>query len=265
MLAAINSRFYAGEVAHYRFLPKIHSFKYKVFSLCVDLDELDEINRFKGFSVNAFNLLSFHENDYGLGQLGLRQYVNSVLTKRGFSEATSRIELLCYPRILGYVFNPLSIYFCYDQDNNLQVVMYEVSNTFGDRHSYLLNVDTQHEIKQECEKALYVSPFMPMQCYYQFEIKLKNNRVSTLIKLFNFEDEHLLNALFVGEKRNFDEENVKDLFFSYPLMTLKVVIGIHWEALRLWVKKVKLVKREKQRKFSISWKDAQGKMHYESL
>ena len=138
-MAELNSAVFAGVVMHHRFIPKRHRFIYRVFSFCLDLDELPQLNkRFRFFAINRFNLFSFHEKDHGRGDGQLRQEITDLLTSRGYATATARIELLCYPRILGYTFNPLSVYFCYNQDNGLEVILYEVSNTFGQRHSYLL-------------------------------------------------------------------------------------------------------------------------------
>lgn len=261
----LNSCFFVGQIMHQRFAPTHHAFKYNVFCLCVDLDELELLDQYHGFSLNRFNLLSFNERDYGLAKPDLSCYVKGLLTSKGFAHASARIELLCYPRILGYVFNPLSIYFCYDCEDKVKVVLYEVSNTFGDRHTYLIATDADNQIKQRCDKNLYVSPFMPMQCYYDFDIGCDSDKMDVSIKLFDQQDKHLLTAFFSGLHCLFNGTNINKLFVSHPLMTFKVVFGIHWQALKLWFKKVKLVDRQKAPKYSISWQDAQGKTHYESL
>jgi DUF1365 family protein len=261
----LNSCFFVGQIKHQRFAPTNHAFKYKVFCMCIDLDELKLLNQYSGFSINRFNLLSFNERDYGAAKPDLSCYVKDLLASKGFTNATTRIELLCYPRMLGYVFNPLSIYFCYDHEDKVQVVLYEVTNTFGDRHSYLIATNADNQIKQRCDKKLYVSPFMPMQCYYDFDIEHNGDKMDVSIKLFDQQDKHLLTAFFSGLHCLFNGKNIKRLFLSHPLMTLKVVYGIHWQAFRLWCKKVKLVNRKKAPKYSVSWQDAQGKTHYESL
>lgn len=264
-MASLRSCFYTGHVVHSRVSPARHRFRYRTFSLCIDLDELSTLNQIRGFSVNRFNLLSFYEKDHGLGQGKLREYINRLLTERGHAHATHRIELLCYPRILGYVFNPLSVYFCYDQQQTLQLVVYEVSNTFGQRHSYLLTVKDCENVLQSCDKKMYVSPFMPIDCRYHFHIKPPQKAVTIAIRQYQADQQPLFSAAFTGQQQPFTSRNLHRLFISHPLMTLKVIAAIHWEALQLWRKRVALQPRNAHPAHSISWQDERGECHYESL
>ena len=275
MTEALQSGIYCGHVLHHRLSPKRHRFVYRVFSLCLDLDELPRLHRkLRWLSVNRFNLFSFHEKDHGTGRQGLKSQISGLLNARGYPEATAKIQLLCYPRILGYVFNPLSVYFCYDAAGQLRVVIYEVTNTFGERHSYLLPVNAQSPdswVKQQSDKRMYVSPFMPMATRYRFRI-LPPNETRTAVCIQQDQREvdsreaHRLFASFTGRRRPLDNRSLLTVFLLYPLMTLKVIAGIHWEALRLWRKGLKLQPRDKHLQASgLSWRDHHGDMHHERL
>ncbi|TNE79368.1 MAG: DUF1365 domain-containing protein, partial [Gammaproteobacteria bacterium] len=220
------------------------------------------------------NLFSFHETDHGVGQRGLKSQICRLLNARGYPEATAKIRLLCYPRILGYVFNPLSVYFCYDASGQLRVVIYEVTNTFGERHSYLLPVNHQSPdswVKQQSDKRMYVSPFMPMATRYRFRILPPDEaRTAVCIQQEQLETgspvAHRLFASFTGRRQPLNNRSLLALFLTYPLMTLKVIAGIHWEALRLWRKGLKLQPRDKHLQASgLSWRDQHGEIHHERL
>ncbi|GGB91829.1 DUF1365 domain-containing protein [Marinobacterium zhoushanense] len=262
----LNSRVYCGQVMHHRFSPKRHRFVYSVFSLLLDLDELQDLpRRVKGFSLNRFNLFSLHEKDHGAGQGQLRDEIECLLRRQGYGDATARILLLCYPRILGYVFNPLSVYFCYDSQQHLAVVIYEVSNTFGERHSYLIKVDEgDRTIRQQCSKSMYVSPFTPPVSDYNFRIQPPAARIAVCISQLSSE-QRLLHATFTGKAENLGCWSAVSLFFRYPMMTLKVIGAIHWEALRLWLKGVPVYRHESGHRFSVSWQDKDGVRHYEII
>lgn len=277
-MAEQQSALYAGHVMHHRMYPVKHRFIYRVFSCCLDLDELPQLNRLKLFSVNRFNLFSFHEKDHGLSDGQLAQQIRDLLTARGYQRATHRIKLLCYPRILGYAFNPLSVYFCYAADGQLAVILYEVSNTFGSRHTYLLEADPQADIiRHGCHKQMYVSPFMPMATAYHFRIKPPAEQIAVCIRQTERLSEPetgeshsstatpILHATFSGQHTTLNDRTLIKMFLKYPLMTLKVIGGIHWEALKLWRKKLSIQPREKTITSTISWQDKTGAQHYESL
>jgi len=260
---------YEGQVMHHRLQPVNHRFVYRVFSCLIDLDELPLINRLKLFSVNAFNLFSFYERDHGDGKGNLVAQVRRRLADCGYASAGHRVRLLCYPRILGYVFNPLSVYFCYNADQKLEVILYEVNNTFGSTHTYLLPVENEDKVvHQDCGKLLYVSPFMPMDAAYEFYIKPPGERVSlTINQTMQKQDDRqaMFNACFNGQRRPLRDGQLLRLFFKYPMMTLKIMGGIHWEALKLWRKKLPIQPGRPKSSRSISWQDNNGITHYESL
>jgi len=241
----MRSKLYAGQVMHHRFMPKRHRFIYRVVSMLLDLDEADTNSLgLKLFSIDRFNLFSWRNRDHGDGtDTPLARQVRILLEERGFSEFNHRIQLLCYPRILGFVFNPLSVYYCYDKSDRLGVILYEVSNTFGERHTYCIQVPEQaNVVRQQATKAFYVSPFMPMSADYQFRMVPPDSRVSVCIRQTE-NQQSLLHATFTGERRELNDKALFGVFIKYPLMTLKVIAGIHWEALQLWRKGVKLQPR----------------------
>jgi DUF1365 family protein len=240
---------YVGKVMHARLKPIGHRFSYRVISLLIDLDELDAADRQSPlFAVNRAALYSFHEVDHGdCDGSPLRAYVQRRAAERGIDLTGGRVLLLCYPRLLGYTFNPLSAYFCYRTDGELALIIYEVRNTFGEIHPYVLPVTPDQisdaGVRQSQEKLLYVSPFIEMTARYHFRVLPPRRRVQIRI-LETDNNGPLLAATFSGERRALSTAGLLRSFFAFPLVTLKIVAAIHSEALRLWVKGVRLVPRE---------------------
>lgn len=235
---------YEGVVAHRRLRPAAHSFSYRVFSLLLDIDRIDEAsNGLRFFSRNAFNLFSFFDRDHAAGDDGpLPARIRAMLWGAGF-RGDGRILLLCYPRILGYVFNPLAVYYCHAADGRLEAVIYEVRNTFGETHSYFIAVEGDApRIRQFAEKAFYVSPFMDMDQRYAFDLNRPGEALSVAIR--NIDSAGLIfSASFKGARRAMTDRALISTFFRYPLMTLKIIAAIHWEAARLFVKGLKFRRR----------------------
>ena len=167
-----HSALYFGEVMHQRVRPRRHRLRYRVFFLFADLDELGSLSRrLRLFSYNKFNLFSFLDRDHGPSDgSSLRHWVERHLAEAGIDLEGGPIRLLCFPRVLGYVFNPLTVYFCYRRGGEIAAVLYEVNNTFGERHTYLVPVDADGSgpLSHHCEKNLYVSPFNAVEGGVQF-------------------------------------------------------------------------------------------------
>jgi DUF1365 family protein len=239
---------YIGDVMHARLKPVGHRFSYRVMSLLIDLDRLDIADRQTPlFGVNRAALYSFNEADHGERDgSSLRLYAQRCAAEHGLDLTGGRVLLLCYPRLLGYTFNPLSVYFCYRADGLPALIIYEVRNTFGDIHAYALPVKSNEisaaGIRQEQDKRFYVSPFVEMDMRYHFRVMPPEDRVKLRI-LETGSDGPLLSATFSGHRRALTTGELLRSFFSLPIVTVKIIAAIHWEALRLWLKGVRLVPR----------------------
>jgi len=241
-----RSAIYAGDVVHARTRPRRHRLHYRVFSLLLDLDELPELSRrLRLFGHNRPAVFSFWDRDHGDGGSGaLRAWVEQELHNAGLDLGRPRIEVLCYPRIWGYVFNPLTVYFCHDEDGALRAILYEVSNTFGERMTYVIAVNgSPNAVRQRAPKLHYVSPFVPMEARYDFLIRPPAERVIIRIDEADAEG-HFLRAVFSGRRRTLSDRALLALLFAYPLMSLKVTAAIHFEALRLWLKGVPVFRHQ---------------------
>ena len=236
------SALYSGWVMHQRLRPLRHRLRYRMFSLLVDVDQLPAVaRRLRLFSLNRFNVFSLHERDYTDGASSLREGVERQLRLAGLAGG-GPICLLTMPRILGYAFNPLNVYFCYTPQGELNAVLYEVNNTFGERHSYLIEVQAAGRcggvIEQRCAKRLHVSPFLPLHMHYQFRVTAPNAQGAPLsIGVAAHDDQGpVLNARFDAHRRPLSDIALAATLVSHPLLTLKVIGAIHWQALRLFIK-----------------------------
>ena len=239
---------YFGEVMHARLKPVGHRFSYRVMSLLIDLDRLDAADRQSPlFGVNRAALYGFHEADHGRRDgSSLRGYAQVCAAEHGVDLTGGRVLLLCYPRLLGFTFNPLSVYFCHSARGELALIIYEVRNTFGDIHAYVLPLKpgehSEAGVRQQQDKLLYVSPFVEMAMRYHFRVSPPGDNVKLRI-LETDRDGPLLSATFNGRRRTLTTAALLRAFFALPLVTLKIVAAIHWEALRLWLKGARLVPR----------------------
>ena len=244
---------YKGFVTHRRFKPLRHYFSYKTFSILFDLNELEDLHKkISIFSFNGFNIFSFYNKDHGPRDGNdLTEWVKINLKKYNLNFNVSKIKLLCFPRVLGYAFNPLSIFYCYD-GNVLKAILYEVKNTFNEQHTYVFPVkNTSKIITQQCNKKFYVSPFIGMDTFYNFRLTEPDKSIRILIKQMD-KAEKVLVACQVGTRQIMSSKQLLVNFFTHPMMTFKIMISIHYEALCLWKKGAIFQKKQDKIKNNIS-------------
>ena len=242
----INSSIYNGQVIHKRFKPKVHSFRYDVFSLLIDLSELETLDKqVNFFSYNKFNWISFYDKDHGdRDGSSLINWVQKNLRKNNISTENIKIKILCYPRIFGFVFNPLSVFYVYNSNENLISILYEVKNTFGEQHTYIFRIEKDANlIQNNCSKKFHVSPFIQMNCNYFFRLLKPGNKISVIIDQYENEDK-ILYASQDGIRTDFNTKYLIKSFLNHPLMTFKIIIAIHYEAFKLWAKGIKFIKKK---------------------
>ena len=231
---------YVGAVTHRRMRPVAHALRYRLFQLYLDLDEAQAVTRKSwvlGF--NRPRLMSFHERDHGdSSQTPLKLQIEARVTAAGLATGGA-VRVLCMPRILGFVFNPITLYMCHAISGELTAVVYEVNNTFGNRTFYVLPAATP--IRHGAAKAMHVSPFMDMDLDYDFALGQPGETFGITIRVGQG-GETLLVAAFQGARRPLTDTSLLRVWASHPLLTFKVVAGIHWEALKLWRKGMRLRK-----------------------
>ena len=245
----MRSALYSGVVAHGRTRPRRHRLNYRVFMLALDLDELEDLaGRLKLFAHNGWNLVSLHDRDFaGKVRSPLRPQIEARLAEFGFDLAGGRITLLCMPRLLGHGFNPLSVYFCHDRDGRLAATIHAVRNTFGERRDYVLPVEASPDaplldgrVRQACGKRFHVSPFMPMDLDYQFDLLPPGDRVGVGVTVHD-DAGLLLAASFAGERRALTDGALLKAVVSHPWQVAGVLAAIHWEAVKMVLKGFRLL------------------------
>jgi DUF1365 family protein len=235
----LSSSLYAGVVSHARVKPRRHKLAYRIFMLLIDLDELPGL-KLKTLGVGGFNLFGFDPKRFGAqgSEEGsgrpLKAQIEATLAEAGIAHG-GPIRMLAMPQILGRAFNPLTVYFCHAPNRTLTAILYEVNNTFGERHSYLIPAPNAALIKQGCAKEFYVSPFMDMDLTYAFRILRPEERVLVAVDTSDA-DGLILTASFSGERRPLTDAALVKAWLTHPWMSVGVVAAIHFEALKIWLK-----------------------------
>jgi DUF1365 family protein len=246
-----TSALYDGETWHRRFRPVQHFLRYRLFMLLLDLDELPGLDRrLRHFGYNRSRLISFRDRDHLDGSTTpLRAQVEGHLRRAGLP-CGGPIRVLCMPRVLGQVFNPLTVYYCYPPGvaKAPMAILYEVNNTFGQRHAYLLRADASDDkrIRNACDKRFYVSPFMDMALGYRFRLRPPSEGAGDPLSVeidVDDTDGRILAAAFLAKRQPLTDATLIRAVLSHPLLMLKVVGAIHWEAVKLWLKGLRLKPR----------------------
>ena len=231
-----------GRVMHRRHHPVEHHFEYPVFFLLINIDELETLDNWL-FGINRRRPLAFNFSDHGDGG-DPRSWVRRELANNGIVDCTGSIRVQTFPRVFGYLFNPVSFWYCERDDGSVGAIIAEVNNTFGERRSYVLTPDAEngafHSVS--AKKHLYVSPFYPVEGYYRFHFNIDFDSPRVRIDYFNGGKLQLNTAVW-GKSLRLSTSSLLSALGRHPLMTFGVIIRIHWQALRLWSKGVKLSQR----------------------
>ncbi len=252
-MTRFDSALYRGRVSHTRLAPFPHRFEYRVYYGLFDIDELERLDReLRLFSLDRFNLFSFQSGKHGPDTgSSLRNWVDELLGESGIVLDGGPVRLLAFPRVLGYVFDPISIWYCYGPDDDLRAVIHEVRNTFGDKHWYVVPIDTTADLRHGFDKSLHVSPFNPMNQRYEFTVNQPAERLTVGIAQSNASGVMFRAGLRL-RRLPLTDRNLLRLFITHPLVTFKAVGAIHWEALRLSIKGARFHKRPEPRSRNVT-------------
>jgi len=237
----VNSSIYECRIMHQRSSPREHRFAYNVFLFALDLDEIDEIaSRVVLFSHNRWNATTFRDDDHLPGPFPqLRLNVENLIRKHGVSQKPSRILLITSARILGYIFNPVSYYLCYDEAGKPLCAIAEISNTYGEMKPFFISGDafTSGSFRARMTKHFYISPFLDLSDELEFTIEPPGDRLRIATDTWRG-DERILAAGIRGVRRPLTTGSLAKALLKFPLVTLQIITAIHWEAFRLWLKGV---------------------------
>jgi len=241
-----------GRVMHARLIPKKNAFNYGIYYLSIPLNQLKNLP----IAYNKFGLLSFYDNDHGSCDGGdLEVWVREILSNFKINNVTD-ITLICMPRVMGYVFNPVSFWVCRDSDQNIRAVLCEVHNTFGEKHTYIC-AHTDHAPIQDKdilkgEKLFHVSPFLKREGHYDFQFNITDDDLKIDINFFNADGDKQLLTYLKGDFEVMDKSSLRKAFWQYPLVTFKAIILIHWQALKIISKGIKYISKPEQKPIMLS-------------
>jgi DUF1365 family protein len=241
----IDAGLFVGTVRHRRLAPVPHSFTYPLFMALLDVDRIPELMRVSRLtSYNRWNWAGFDDRDHlGDPRRPLRERLTEDATRHGIELPEGRIFLLTHLRYLGYCFNPVSFFCCFDASERMAVVLSEVNNTFGGSHTEWLRPDpASRTFRSVAAKSLYVSPFMPADLDYSFAFTPPAGRFVAHIQALE-RGAVLFDATLSLERRPWNAREIRRVLLNHPVMTARVITAIHWQALKLWWKGVPLVRR----------------------
>lgn len=242
-----------GTVMHKRLFPKVNAFSYGIYYMALPLSKLSQLP----IAHNRFAAMSFHYKDHGACDgTSLQTWAEKILNEYNLHEANGEITLICMPRILGYVFNPVSFWLCRDKNKNVRAILCEVHNTFGEKHTYICAHEDHRPIIQTdtliAEKIFHVSPFIEREGHYKFKFKVEDDSFGAWIDLYDSNGDKKLITSLIGKFIPASKSNFRHVFWSYPLVTLKAISLIHWQALKIVLKGIKYISKPIQNKTKVS-------------
>ncbi len=240
-MSAVQPCIYFGTVTHRRLQPVVHELRYDVACVLVDVDRLGRSDLPPILSHNAVNLFSIHDCDHGNADgRSISDFAWGKLRETGRASDVNRIFMLCYPRVLGFGFNPITTYFCITATGETRMMIYEVRNTFGERQVYVVDAHAPAEPNYgRAAKRMRVSPFNKVEGDYGLRASEPGETVTIGVSL-TVADAPVLKAYFAGKRKPLSTAQLLRIFFGLPFMSLKVILAIHWEALKLWKKGLRL-------------------------
>ncbi len=252
----MKPQIFLSKVMHKRFFPKENAFNYGVYYLALPLKDLSD-RKIKELKINKFGLISFYEKDHGKKDSSdIYQWLLETLKQKNIGLQKPDVMLVCLPRIIGYAFNPVSFYFCFNEDKKLKAVVSEVNNTFGETHNYICAKKDGEEITSEdvieAEKVFHVSPFLKREGKYQFRFDYKEDKIGIWIDYFDAEGNRELITSLIGKFQELNKNNLTKAFWAYPLVTFKTIFLIHYQAFKLIFKKIRYINKPVQKDVKVT-------------
>ncbi|MEM6603220.1 MAG: DUF1365 domain-containing protein [Pseudomonadota bacterium] len=247
--SGIGASVIEGQVYHTRYFPRHHSFVHDIFYLNLPVTNFDAFHALPFCSYNGFNIFSITDKDYGFdgGRSSLTHFIDENIRARGIEDiCNGEKRLITVPRFMGYGFNPVSFWCCFDADHRLRAVLVEVHNTFFERHCYWLMKEDKSEILSSdmltADKIFHVSPFMPVKGHYEFRFKVTEENFKIVIN-YKIDGKEILSTGITGRQHSLEARDPWRWLWRYPFGTMKIITLIHWHALRLWLKKIKYFRK----------------------
>lgn len=242
---------FTAKVMHKRFFPKVNQFTYRVYYVVLPLSEIRDNSKLATLATNRLGLLSFYNKDHGAKDGGdLEHWLRAMLSDYGLNDMTDEVLLVCMPRVLGYGFNPVSFWLCLDQQKQLRAVLCEVNNTFGETHRYLCAHEDKRVIGADdwlgTDKVFHVSPFLPREGSYRFRLAMGADTLGMWIDYHDKSGQKQLVTTLTGKLEPLTKRSLKAAFWRHPLVTVKTIMLIHWQALKLLGKGIKYIAKPRQ-------------------